>query len=198
MSFEIRSFHPSDLYSLYRICLLTGDSGKDASEIYKDPEILGHFYAAPYAVLEPELCFVAVKNGRPVGYILGTQNSEQFAARCEAEWFPPLRQRYPFPPDSDKSPDAAIIRRIHAGQPVKPELLKYPAHLHIDLLPEAQGQGLGRKLIQVFADKLRQLHVPALHLEVGRKNENAIMFYERVRFRRVFEFEFSIAFGMIL
>ncbi len=94
MSFEIRPYHPSDLYSLYKICLLTGNSGKDATDIYKDPELLGHFYAAPYAVLEPDVCFVVTNNGKPCGYMIGTKDSQKFYERCEKEWFPVLRKRY--------------------------------------------------------------------------------------------------------
>ncbi len=71
-------------------------------------------------------------------------------------------------------------------------------HLHIDLLPEAQGHGLGRKLIQVFIDRLRELNIKGLHLEVGKKNKGAIKFYERVNFKAFKEFEKSIVFTMKL
>lgn len=110
--FAIRPYHPSDLYSLYRICLLTGANGVDASSLFRDPELLGHYYAAPYAVLEPDLCFVLTHAGAPCGYVLGTRDSATFAARCEREWFPVLRTRYPLPPDDDQSEDAQLIRRI--------------------------------------------------------------------------------------
>ena len=62
MSFKIRNYHPCDLVSLYRICLLTADSGGDASHLYSDPDLVGQFYAAPYAVYEPELCFVVTNS----------------------------------------------------------------------------------------------------------------------------------------
>ena len=81
MNLEIRPYHASDLSSLYRICLLTGNSGTDASELFSDPDLLGHFYAAPYAVLEPELCFILTCCEFPCGYILGTHNSEDFYHR---------------------------------------------------------------------------------------------------------------------
>ena len=68
---EIRPYRPSDLTSLYEICLKTGDSGKDATNIYNDPKLLGHFYSAPYAILEPELTFIITIDAKPSGYILG-------------------------------------------------------------------------------------------------------------------------------
>jgi ribosomal protein S18 acetylase RimI-like enzyme len=194
MSFEIRPYHPSDLISLYKICLLTGNSGKDATHLFEDPELLGHLYAAPYAVFEPELSFVVTNEGRPCGYMIGTKDSQKFYELCEKEWFPVLRQRYPLL-DND-SMDAKIIRRIHEGHIVKPEVKDYPAHLHIDLLRETQGQGIGRKIMEVFITRLKELNVTALHLEVGKANPGAIKFYEKTGFHKIHEYEYSIAFGM--
>lgn len=198
MNFEIRPYHPSDLSALYRICLLTGDSGKDASGIYLDPDLLGHFYAAPYAVLEPELCFILTHNGDPSGYVLGTSDSIAFFQRCETDWFPPLRERYPPPASEVDSPDSGIIRLIHEGHKPNDDLATYPANLHIDILPIGQGQGCGRELIVRFRDKLRQMAIPAVHLEVGKANTAAIGFYERVGFHCVREYETTLAFGMRL
>jgi len=198
MTFAIRSYHPSDLPSLYRICLRTGKNGADASPLYHDPDLLGHYYAAPYAVLEADLCFVLTQAGTPHGYILGTRNSVAFHNHCEQEWFPCLRKRYPLPRAKEVSPDAQLIRLLHEGYAVNPDLMAYPAHLHIDLLPEAQGKGCGYTLIHTFLERLRVLSVPAVHLEVGIDNFRAIQFYERVGFHRIKEYEESIAFGMQL
>lgn len=198
MSFTIRPYHPSDLSVLYRICLLTGNSGKDASDLFEDPDLMGQFYAAPYAVLEPDLCFVATNSEKPCGYILGTRDSQQFYERCETDWFPVLRKRYPKPKIEDGSLTARIIRLIHQGHKVNEDLKNYPAHLHIDLLPECQGQGLGRKLIETFNTRLREIKVSAVQLQVGKKNTGAILFYERIGFHRIVEYELSVAFGMEL
>ncbi len=195
---EIRSFHMSDLCSLYHICLKTGDSGKDAEGLYRDPDLLGHVYAAPFALLEPDLCFVVTLDNQPAGYILGCRDSQEFHRRSMNEWFTFLQTRYPYPPETDSSKDAVLIRKIYEGHTVKKELTAYPAHLHIDILPAGQGLGLGKALIQIFTDTLRRLKVPALHLEVGKRNSSAIGFYEKVGFSRICEYEYSIAFGMDL
>jgi ribosomal protein S18 acetylase RimI-like enzyme len=193
--FNIRPYHSSDLTMLYRICLETGDSGQDATSQYHDPDLLGHFYAAPYAVLEPELCFILTRDGAPCGYVLGTQDSVTFRERCELEWFPPLRQRYPLPDTADRSRDAAMTRLIHAGTESGTDFPEYPAHLHIDLLPTGQGEGRGRATLQTFLDKLRELQVPGVHLGVGAQNAKAIAFYERVGFQKLLEGENGKAYG---
>lgn len=196
MAFTIRPFHASDIPALYRICLETGNNGKDATALYQDGELLAHYYAAPYAILEPELCFMLTNAGRPCGYILGTRDSEHFARQTEERWFPILRQRYPLPAADDKSHDAGMIRNIHRGCPAAPELAAYPAHLHIDLLPEGQGQGHGRALMATFVGRLRELGVPALHLGVGIHNRGAIAFYQRVGFHTIQEFSWGYLLGM--
>jgi len=196
MSFAIRPYHPSDLYALYRICLLTGDNGNDARHLCHDEELLGHCFVAPYAVLEPDLCFVLLDDGTPCGYILGARHSRAFHDRCEQDWFPVLRTRYTLPSATDSSLDADLIRHIHAGAHFDPDLAAYPAHLHIDLLPIAQRQGWGRALLQTFLTRLAALHVPAVHLGVGRRNTGAIAFYERVGFQPIKISAGGIRFGM--
>jgi GNAT superfamily N-acetyltransferase len=94
--------------------------------------------------------------------------------------------------------DATIIRRIHLGNRPKSELSAYPAHLHIDLLPAVQGKGQGKALMNTFMDKLMELNVAGLHLEVGKKNPGAIEFYKRLGFALICEYEYSLAFGIKL
>ncbi|MEW6653946.1 MAG: GNAT family N-acetyltransferase [Bacteroidota bacterium] len=196
MNLEIRPYKKSDLADMYSICIKTGDSGKDASKLYKDSLLLGHFYAAPYPVFHPELTFILAENDKPIGYIIGTNDSQSFYQITEKEWFPSLRSKYPLPKENDISLDARIIRLIHNGHVPKTELLSYPAHLHIDILPEGQGKGMGRKLIEIFCKELLEMKVPALHLEVGKRNTNAIQFYEKAGFKVIQEYEWSFAYGM--
>ncbi len=184
--FLIRPYRATDMPALYYICLKTGDSGQDATASYRDGCLLGHYFAAPYGAIEPESCFVVARTSDDVavGYILGARDTVTFAQRCEREWFPGLRAQYPLPASDDHSPDADMIRAIHRG--IDTEDLQTvpdcPAHLHIDLLPEAQKQGWGRKLIERFISNLRAHDVPGMHLGVGAKNTNAIAFYERIGF----------------
>jgi hypothetical protein len=116
MTFQIRPYHPSDLVALYRICLQTGNNGKDASQLYKDPDLLGHLYAAPYAVSEPDLCFLLTHEDERCGYILGTRDTRMFNQWCELNWFPHLRERYGIPKTDDTSHDVRLIHLIHHKQ----------------------------------------------------------------------------------
>lgn len=193
--FAIRPYHPSDMYMLYRICLQTGADGDDATGTIDD-EILGHFFAAPYAVFEPDACFILTKEGAPCGYIVGTSDSHRFERECEETWWAPLRQKYPLRAHGDTSREAGMVRAIHHGYRAPEYADEYPAHLHIDILPAGQGQGMGPKLIETFTSRLAEKSVRGLHLGVSKGNTRAVAFYPKVGFEPVQETDSGFVFGM--
>jgi ribosomal protein S18 acetylase RimI-like enzyme len=203
MPIQIRKHQPEFLPDLYRICLETGDSGADASKSFTDPELLGAFYAAPYAILEPDLTFVLQDESGICGYILGTRDSNRFADWMEREWLPAWRAKHPLTVQAHSSPSSLsyeerIVGLIHRGNTPYDCVHEYPAHLHIDLLPRAQGQGWGRTLMNTFLEHLRALEVPGVHLGVGKSNPGAIQFYERLGFTRLEEEEYALVMGLKL
>lgn len=61
-----------------------------------------------------------------------------------------------------------------------PDLLaRYPAHLHVDILPQYQKRGHGSRLIGRFLRTLTEQNVPGVHLGMGGSNTGARRFYER-------------------
>jgi GNAT superfamily N-acetyltransferase len=195
MQFELRRYHPSDLPALCRICLQTGAGGHDASALYRDPDLLGQYFAAPYLCFEPALCQVLTCDRQPVGYVLGTRDSAGFSAWCEREWFPVLRQRHPVPDAADRSVGAWVIRLMHAGIRPAEGLAAYPAHLHIDILQVGQGLGWGRALMAAFERQLRDDGVAGMHLKVGKDNGRAIGFYAHLGFEPLGQTEKTLVFG---
>ena len=142
----IRAYRDTDLDRLYEICVRTGDAGQDAYDLVADKQLYGHIWAAPYGVLEPEHAFVV---GEPAqGYVLGALDSRAFEARCESEWWPALRERYPA--ESGEGLDAMLIGLIHNPPTAHEKIVgDYPSHLHIDLLPSVQGGGNGRRMMEI-------------------------------------------------
>jgi ribosomal protein S18 acetylase RimI-like enzyme len=183
----IRRYQDRDLAALYEICLRTGHHGGVATDLYPgNPELLGSVFAAPYAVLEPELAFVLDDGQRAVGYILGTADTPRFAQRFRDEWLPTQAARYPEPTGEITTPEQQIRAALHHPErTVQPEVADYPAHLHIDLLPSHQHGGFGRALMARFLDELRDRGVPGVHLATNNGNANAVRFYQRLGFTQV-------------
>ena len=188
----IRAVAPGDLDALYRIALRTGDSGQDATHLYRDGALVGHLYAAPYAVLAPEFAFVAEDGEGVGGYIVGALDTLAFEARLEADWWPDLRRRYPDPGGDPKHWVLDDIRawQIHHPRPPPTRVTDaYPSHLHINLLPRLQGRGLGKALIDRWIDAVAAAGSRGLHLGVSPSNHRALRFYaayglEEFRFPR--------------
>jgi len=189
---RIRNVRPGDLDALYRIALATGDSGADAAHLYRDPMLVGHLYAAPYAVLEPEFALVVDDASGVGGYIVGALDTPAFEARLETEWFPALRRQYADPAGDPKgwSLDQVRAYQIHHPRPPPARITDpYPSHLHINLLPHLQGRGLGQALIDAWIDRIAAAGSRGLHLGVSPVNHRAIRFYrtyglEEFRFPR--------------
>ncbi len=197
MSIEIRNYQSSDIYRLYDICLLTGNNGQDATGTI-DPELLGHIFAAPYAMADPDLCFILTENGWPSGYILGTADSHGFNIWLETNWWPQLRQKYKANPHQDPR-TRALIKSIHDQRILNPPYFEdYPAHLHIDLVANVQGAGHGANLMQTFLNTLQDRSVPGVHLGVSRANERATRWYPKFGFSVVHEDDTGIVFGLKL
>ena len=58
---------------------------------------------------------------------------------------------------------------------------RYPAHLHINLAETFRSQGIGARLIEAFADIVRQTGAPGMHVVTGRAMRN-VRFYQRCGF----------------
>ncbi|SFN36815.1 GNAT family N-acetyltransferase [Mycetocola miduiensis] len=192
---HIRPFEPTDRADIADICVRTGDNGQDATGLHSSDGLLPDIYALPYADHEPELAFVADNGERAVGYIVGTGNTRTFAEWFSAEWWPTVAGKYP----SDGELERSIIASAHNPERMLIAAVdEYPAHLHINLLPEAQGQGLGRRLIETLAAALAERGVQGLHLVVGTGNTDAQAFYRRVGFTELASNEGGIVLGMKL
>ena len=183
----IRPVEPGDLDALYDVCLRTGDAGEDATARFADFRLLGEVYVGPYLLMPSGIGYTAIEEGVPSGYVLAAVDTRRFESECEAEWWPPLRERYPQQVEDDPSTDdAEVIALIHRPESPSEEVVaRYPAHLHIDLLPVLQGRGVGRQMMDRLLYELWARGVPGVHLGVDARNERAVGFYEHLGFDRI-------------
>lgn len=179
---ELRPYEPRDHADVCRVCVLTGDSGRDATGRFSDDTLLPDVYAGPYLALEPELATVVDVGGRVAGYLLAAADTPRFVAHYREEWLPGFAVRHPLPAVISTDEDR-LVRRGHRPEGmIGPDLDAYPAHLHIDLLPELQRKGIGRALIRRLLGQLRERGIPGVQLGVGPANRDAQAFYARLGF----------------
>jgi ribosomal protein S18 acetylase RimI-like enzyme len=177
----IRSYRDGDRTEVYDVCVRTAAAGGDARGRSVSDDLPGDIWAGPYLTLEPELAFVVAVpkpdgTDRVAGYILGTADTRRFVDRYRAEWLPRFAARYPQEDDDTRAghrPERMLV----------PGVDEYPAHLHIDLLPELQRQGWGRALMRRFLAAAAERGAPGAHLSFDPANTGAAAFYERLGFR---------------
>lgn len=186
---SIRPVRSEDVGALYAISLATGLEGGDAAHLYDDPKLLGHIYAAPYAELEPQLALVLEDAQGVAGFAVGVIDTLEWEDRLEKEWWPRLRPLHPDPPEAFRDSWTQDERRwsmIHRPRRTPAGVVgKYPAHLHMNLLPRAQGKGLGSKLIAGWRGIAVEHGAKGIHVGVNRANRRARRFWEKVGFAQL-------------
>ncbi|MGQ5523232.1 GNAT family N-acetyltransferase [Chitinimonas sp. PSY-7] len=179
----IRAAKAQDREALYAICLATGSAGEDASRQVAEGSLYGHLYAGPYLALQPDFAWVVEDAAGVCGYVLATPDTATFYTCMETAWLPALRLRYA---GLVNQSDRALLAQLNSRWEAKPQLAAWPAHLHIDLLPRAQGRGLGRRLMCIALAALAQADVHAAHVGVDPRNKRALAWYQRFGFRELY------------
>ncbi|MEM5584410.1 GNAT family N-acetyltransferase [Roseibium sp. AS2] len=184
----IRPGEHRDREALCGICLKTGDAGRDATALYRDADLIGQIYAAPYLSLAPDLALVAEDHAGVLGYAVGAAETRAFEARLERDWWPGLRARYR-EPAGERSGWTADERRIwsfHHPARVPDDIVgTFPAHIHMNLLARAQGRGIGTRLLGAWLDRARRSGIRAVHAGVGAANEAGLAFWKARGFKPV-------------
>jgi ribosomal protein S18 acetylase RimI-like enzyme len=180
---HIRQFAPGDESALAEICLLTADAGADATGILEDDAIWANMFVLPYVARAPDFAFVVeADDGQVVGFIVMAPDTDAFEDWFYDTWWPQFNLRWP-EPATDLTRHDALLKYAYARRGgINRYAAEYPAHLHIDLLPQMQGAGWGRRLIETGKERLREAGVPGLHLVAVSDNTGALSFYSRVGF----------------
>ncbi|EJD01417.1 uncharacterized protein FOMMEDRAFT_142046 [Fomitiporia mediterranea MF3/22] len=129
-----------------------------------------------------------------VGYTLFAFDTREFEETLESQWFHPLRAKYPKDTsDADTykiqltEADKQYVSLLHAPGLAPDACVAFsPAHLHVDILPEAQRQGWGRRLLDAAVRFLRdEKGLTSVWLGYDPKNTDAARFYERLGFKPI-------------
>jgi GNAT superfamily N-acetyltransferase len=179
----IRPYRTEDLARLREICVLTGAAGGDATGRWSTDDLLPDLFLEPYVTASPEWAWVVDEGDGPVGYLVAVPRTRRFVQWWREKWTPWFAERYPTPEEPYSDEESLVQRGYDPSVLIVPEVDEYPAHLHIDLLPAAQGRGYGRALIEnMLIPTLAQAGVQGVHLSMDPANTPARAFYGAVGF----------------
>ncbi|TQM15542.1 GNAT family N-acetyltransferase [Pseudonocardia kunmingensis] len=182
---EIRNFEEADRPALRALFGRAGEGAPTAS-LWGHVESEAAVYLTPYMDLEPESLFVAVVDGELAGYLTGSlgtavpgENARMERAIREHRL---VLRRGPaafFARSVVDVAGAALRRQPTAGELHDP---RWPAHLHINLLPRARGTGAAAGLMEHWFARLRETGTPGCYLQTLVENRRATRFFERMGF----------------
>lgn len=184
----VRPYVVEDRGAVRRICHATGYMGETAQWYWSDQESFADMWTGYYTDVEPESALVGEIGGQVVGYLLGCVDSRRawnpgvvalrHTLRGGLLWRPGTAAtiwRTVWDLVADTSRGRRLVRKPFSDR-------RWPSHLHINLLPEARGDGLGAALIETWLDRLRALGSPGCSLETLAENSSARAFFAAVGF----------------
>lgn len=178
---RLRPAEPSDLERLGDIAYRTGFFGAPADPYFADAALFRDLWVRPY-LLGPGCCnLVAELGGETVGYLLGACDPRAYRRYLRGPLLRHLLRRSltgGYPKGRSSLPYLLRALRYRARH-----AKGYPAHLHVNLLPEARGQGLGRALLEAHLGCLRARGVSGVQLSTTRENGAALALYTSCGFR---------------
>ena len=154
---KIRRYKPSDRQEIRDICCDTGFLGEPIDSIFSDRELFADLFTSYYTDKEPKSAFVAECGGEVIGYLLGCKNGKKFKRFITyiiLVNLPRLIWRYFIYYDrkNRKYMKWMLFRSLREI----PEIPKNSAHLHFNLKKNYRGRGIGKGLLDVFFEYLRQ------------------------------------------
>ena len=184
----LRTAKITDLPDLLRVCLETGDSGKDATHLHKLPDLVGEIYVAPYVIHEPDLAYALLSDKQVVGYLLGVLDTRAFESILVDKYWPIAKAKYQHFKTEITDSDRELLKDLDK-QGFSDESLtaKYPSHLHIDIVEAHQGAGYGKSMIAFLLEELKAAGSAGVHLHMSASNDRARGFYKKFGFVEVFE-----------
>ena len=207
--FTIRHMNSNDQDAVCKVCLRTGDAGKDATNQFHDGSLLGKRWVLPYYEYCPQLSFVLVDSkSEVVGYALGCTDTIKFEEWMTKEYLPIMQRQYPLPHSSThiSTPvltssghrDHEVIQDFHTFHGTPDVIaLNYPGHIHIDIFPEHQGKSLGKPfLVSVFKAMRNTFSCHSIHLEMASSNHRALRFYSRLGLKKLVQQKDVLYLGM--
>lgn len=177
----IRPMRHTDELALGQIAYQTGFFGQSAAAYFPSPALFSLLWIRPYFHGAGSLGFVAELDGQAVGYIIGSVSQGQYQSALTKTVLQGGWRTLPAPLALliclRYLLRAALFSAPHASWQ------EYPAHLHINLLPQARGLRLGEQLLRAYLSALMELGVPGVQLSTTTQNSAALGLYREFGFR---------------
>lgn len=180
---SLRLAKSADLTALLEVCLKTSDSGKDGTDLFNLPNLVGEINVSPYVIHEPKFAYSMEIDNKVVGYVLGVLDTNKFESILHKQYWPDVKTKYENTPNNVTDSDKNLLTQLFKIGFTSADIVKtYPSHLHIDIVESGQGNGYGKIMIKHMMEQLKKAGSTGVHLHVASKNFRAQEFYKKLNF----------------
>jgi ribosomal protein S18 acetylase RimI-like enzyme len=186
----VRPYSPADRTVLEDVAYRVGFMGESSDAFWRHRASANSIWMAPYLDGEPESTFVGLWKGEVMGYLTGCVDTARFVGPDAVMMQEVSRHKLLFRPGVAgffwRAIKDTVVDRLHGRTAARGELhdARWPSHLHVNLLREARGVGLGRALMEAWLSQLERVGSPGCHLGTILENERAVRFFEAMGFER--------------
>jgi hypothetical protein len=182
---EIRRYRAEDRAQVRKICVETAYLGDSILPEFGDAESFADTFTGYYTDREPESAWVVADGERVLGYLLGCMDTRNSPA---PEWVITkhiVRRGLWARPGTAGFCFRSLFDTLRDLGPTRPALDygQWPAHAHIDLLPEARKGALGLRLFRMWLDVARERGAAGTWGASFVENEAASLMHRALGFR---------------
>ena len=187
---KIRKYKKEDRQTLRDIAFDTALIGESADVFFDDREILSDYLTMYYTDYEPQSCFVAEREGKIIGYLIGAKDVNVLKKVFIVKIVPRLLIKV--------ISRGMLLRRKNIvfafscligflkGEFKMPDFSKdYPATLHINITKAFRNSNIGSMLIAGYLDYLTKEDVKAAHLAT--MSDKAASFFGKSGFNLLYQ-----------
>ena len=186
----IRSFDCKDRAKVRQIACDTAFMGESCTKFFDGEELFADALTLYYTDHEPESCFVAEKNSKVIGYLIGARDVAVMDQTFKNKIIMPLARKAFASGIFLKKKNIRFFYHIFLsvirGEFSEPSFAKkYPATLHINIEDGQRCGGVGSKLIAAHLEYLKRFHVKGVHFATF--SDAASRFFLKDGFRLLYQ-----------
>lgn len=177
---DLRAYRPDDRAAVRDICCRSAFRNMGSQALIDDPELFADFWSSYYTDYEPESLFVAERDGRIAGYLMGCENTQRYRRVMGRAVVPRVLGRLLYRATRGRYRDQPQARRLFRWLSFRswreePDIdtCAFPAHYHANLAPSGVGLGLYASLGLRFLEQLERKGVLHVHGQVLDSEENS-------------------------
>lgn len=182
MNPQIRLALPADFAALTEVAYATGFFGRSAEVYFPAKALFGELWVGPYLGPAGGCGLVLEEEGQILGYVLGAQDPlayRRYFLQGLPRWLlQAVQGRYP-----GLGTSLRFLLRALRYPPQTAPLRLFPAHLHLNLLSRARGQGWGEQLLRAHLACLREKGLSGVQLSTTEENRAALGLYQKLGFQ---------------